>query len=199
MPAFFVQLALILALLLQPSLFAPPEYKEVVTTVFWVGETADASNDYIANDASYWDSKWQQHFGGVDDPTKRCGYRPCAFIPRENPFYFALPYGEPIADLDSRHSTLKNRWIEVTHQGRTCYGQWQDVGPSLTDDYSYVFGTTTPRNTFGVRAGLDVSPALRDCLGMGDVATTSWRFVSQQEVPRGPWRNTITTSGIFWE
>ena len=37
-------------------------------------------------------------------------------------------------------------------------------------------------------AGLDVSPAVRDYLGMGDTDITDWRFVGKGEVPVGPWR-----------
>ena len=28
------------------------------------------------------------------DPNHRCGYRPCGFKPKENPFYVALPYDD---------------------------------------------------------------------------------------------------------
>lgn len=206
------------ALLVQVSIFitptAKPAYKSVMTTLFWVGEASDASNDFIANDVSYWDERWQEHFGGVDDPTCRLGYRPCAFAPKENPFYFALPYGEfdhegerkasaaqiPwVSDSDSAHPLLKNRWIEVKYRNQTCYGQWQDVGPALVDDFAYVFGDAEPKNTFGVRAGLDVSPALWTCLGLEDNAITSWRFIDEGLVPWGPWREIVTTSGIVWE
>jgi hypothetical protein len=36
-------------------------------------------------------------------------------------------------------------------------------------------------------AGLDVSPAVRDFLGLGDTDVTDWRFVDFEEVPHGPW------------
>lgn len=187
----------------------PAVWKPAVTTVFWVGEEASSDNDYIANDQSAWDRQWERHFGGVDDPEDRCGYRPCDFVPEENPFYVALPYN----DLDERGHTkssardipwfdaadavagsvLKNRWIAITHADITCYGQWQDVGPNHEEDFAYVFGSaTTPKNTFGQRAGLDISPALRDCLGVGDVSQTTWTFVSDEAVPDGPWLEIVT-------
>lgn len=189
-----------------------PVRKSVMTTVFWVGEGSTAENGYISNVQSYWDEYWGESFGGVDDPEDRCGYAPCAFTPKENPFYIALPYTEfnktGTAYKESAKSIpwfgkdnlplLKNRWVEVVYRGKTCYGQWQDVGPFLEDDFAYVFGTEKPRNTFGVRAGLDISPALWDCLGMQDNAFTSWRFVDAEEVPEGPWKKTITVSGISW-
>lgn len=210
--------ALALLVYLSAVVFAAPrgEYKSTTTTLFWVGEEADASNDHIPNDVSYWDNNWQEHFGGIDDPLYRCGYHPCTFTPKENPFYFALPYGEfvqgsapqykesaakiPWASvLNNGRPLLKNRWIEVRFGTQTCYGQWQDVGPGESDDFAYVFGeSATPKNTFGVRAGLDISPALWTCLGLETNATTSWRFVDERDVPEGPWKEIVTTSDITW-
>lgn len=192
---------------------ASPEkyYRYVMTTIFWVGERANRSNDYIANKQSFWDSNWQKSYGGVDDPNKRCGYFPCKFDPKENPFYFALPY----ADLDDDgnikenakripwysdraqdDSIIKNTWIEVVYKDKSCYGQWEDVGPNELDDFDYVFGSGKPINSFGVLAGLDISPALRDCLELTTNEITAWRFVDEQEVPSGPWKNIVTRSGL---
>ncbi len=188
-----------------------PQYKEVLTTVFWVGEKATSDNGYIANDESYWDGEWQKRYGGVDDPKCRKEFHPCGFVPKENPFYFALPYGEYQEDSDELKNSvtqipwardgkplLKNRWIEVKYKDKTCYGQWQDVGPFLEDDVEYVFGTATPSNTYGEKAGLDVSPALWDCLGLSTNAPTRWRFVGDTEVPAGPWSQIKTVSDINW-
>jgi len=36
-------------------------------------------------------------------------------------------------------------------------------------------------------AGLDVSPAVRDYLGLNETDVTDWKFVEFKEVPRGPW------------
>jgi hypothetical protein len=170
-------------------------FKTATTTVFWVGEGAGPDNDFIANDQSYWDEAWQAHYGGIDDPICRTGYRPCAFVPNENPFYIALPYagkgGEPL---------LKNRWVEVQLGNTSCYGQWEDVGPNNEEDFAYVFGDSdTPVNTFGEKAGLDVSPALRDCLGMHGNAVTVWRLVDTADVPDGPWKTVVTTSPVSWK
>ena len=191
-----------------------PLYKEAMTTWFFVGEPSDESNDFIPNHVSYWDEKWLEHFGGIDSPERRCGLGPCGFTPRENPFYFALPYGEflpgtgdmkanaklvPWYVEGSDKPLIKNRWIEVKHGENICYGQWEDVGPNGEDDFAYVFGEAEfPVNTFGVRAGLDVSPALWNCLGLLDNATTSWAFVESIMVPPGPWKETVTESGISW-
>lgn len=185
-------------------------HKKAVTTYFWVGEKPDESNSFISNSKSAWDEAWLSHYGGVDDPEKRCGFKPCGFVPKENPFYFALPYND-LDDLGERKlsaknipwyshekdsgkiSLLKNRWIEIEHKGKTCYAQWEDVGPLETDDFEYVFGNNgTPRNTFGMKAGLDVSPAGRDCLELTGNGEVLWRFVEAQEVPQGAWKEIVT-------
>lgn len=183
-------------------------WKEGIATIFWVGEGETDDNGYISNAASAWDMRWMEHFGGLDDPNDRCGYNPCAFTPKENPFYVALPYSDlhddgqrkenasivPWNDVSSPTSVLKNRWIEVRHISYTCYGQWQDVGPFEEDDVDYVFGNAeTPKNTFGEKAGIDLSPALADCLKIDGSDTVTWRHVDADQVPTGPWRAIITT------
>jgi hypothetical protein len=48
-----------------------------------------------------------------------------------------------------------------------------------------VFGDERP--LFG--AGIDVSPDVKDYLGLGSFGLVDWRFVEQTEVPPGPWSN----------
>ena len=186
-------------------------FKSTVTTLFWVGEPSDADNAFIPNDVSYWDQDWQASYGGVDDPDRRNGYWPADFTPRENPFYVALPYGEfealrgnelkPDAqDIPWYHRglspLLKNHWVAIMFGDRSCYAQWQDVGPFNVDDFAFVFGDeTNPRNTFDTKAGLDISPAVWHYLGMVDNEFTAWRFVDAADVPRGPWTEIVTSSG----
>lgn len=188
----------------------PLVHRNIVTTVFWVGEPASKDNNFISNTASAWDEHWQAHYGGIDDPHARSAYFPAAFTPKENPFYFALPYTDfdpdntrknsavgclPYApDLSARYSWCKNIWIAIRHNGITAYAQWEDAGPTETDDVTYVFGTASPKNTFGARAGLDVSPAVRDYLKLRDVDHTDWAFVNAANVPDGPWKMRVTTS-----
>jgi len=189
-------------------------HDNIISTVFWVGEAADASNANITNTVSAWDELWQSHFGGVDDPNSRNGYFPAGFTPGENPFYFALPYNDfddnghrkasagncPNAAALQHSSTswCKNSWIKIVHDGKTAYAQWEDVGPMKEDDAAYVFGTARPSNTWGAKAGLDVSPGVKDYLGLGDVDTVSWSFVNAGSVPAGPWKQVVTTSGVTW-
>ena len=186
---------------------APPEelmHQDVRTTVFWVGEPADAANDFIHNFSSTWVENWVGTYGGEDDPNDRCGYQPCGFTPKENPFYFALPY----SDLDEAcnakpsqqavpwfdgtpapgHSIVKDSWIKINYQGRTVYAQWEDAGPFGEDDTGYVFGESEPQ----ANAGLDVSPAVADYLDIPGEADTSWEFIDASKVPDGPWLKTIT-------
>lgn len=188
----------------------PPEniWKRGIATVFWVGEDATTDNDFIHNSWSAWDVQWEEHYGGVDDPISRCGFQPCAFVPMENPFYVALPYNDldddgrkkanasriPWNDPSAVKSVLKNRWIEVRHEGKVCFGQWQDVGPFEDDDIEYVFGNApNPKNTLGEKAGIDLSPALADCLGVDGSDDVQWRHVESDQVPQGEWTKIITT------
>jgi hypothetical protein len=183
--------------------------KRTMTTLFWVGEPADPENAFIPNHESYWDGEWLQHFGGVDDPGNRNGHWPAGFTPKENPFYVALPFGEFTDDDRLKRAArevpwyspgaaplLKNRWVEISYKNSVCYAQWQDVGPCGEDDFAFVFGDAPkPHNTFEVKAGLDVSPAVWHYLGMTDNDVTAWRFVDEAEVPDGPWRRIVTVSG----
>lgn len=189
-----------------------PLRSAVTATVFWVGEAAGPDNDEIPNDASAWDARWQVHYGGVDDPRNRVegGKWPAGFTPKENPYYFALPYSEftddgvvkpdidqvpwydPANPPRKGHSILKNRWIKVTNGDRTAYAQWEDVGPFETDDHPYVFGDEKPKES---RAGLDLSPATAAALGIDGRGQVSWRFVEADDVPAGPWTEIVTRRG----
>ncbi len=70
-------------------------HSNIVTTVFWIGETA-AGNNPVPNQASAWDLNWSQSYGGLDAPDSgnRRGFLPGTFVPRQNPFYVALPYND---------------------------------------------------------------------------------------------------------
>lgn len=147
----------------------------------------------------------------MDDPNDRCGYNPCAFTPKENPFYVALPFndydenGNPkspsvlrkipwyTGQPDGKTSLLKNRWVEVTNGKKSAYLQWEDVGPFGEDDVDYVFGTARPHER---RAGIDLSPAAADYLSIDGEGLVSWQFVDRTQVPPGPWKQIITASGI---
>jgi hypothetical protein len=188
----------------------PSPFKVTMTTLFWVGEPSNEENDFIPNHESYWDKDWQANYGGIDDPERRNRHWPAGFNPKQNPFYVALPYGEFAEEGDALKDNarrvpwyrsgldplLKNRWVEIERDGRSCFAQWQDVGPCGEDDFAYVFGSASkPRNTFDAKAGLDVSPAVWHYLGMRDNGPTGWRFIDAATVPAGPWTEIVTTLG----
>ncbi len=194
-----------------------PLHESITATVFWIGEEGNEDNGYIPNIQSAWDDKWMERYGGTDDPNGRKGYFPAGFTPLENPFYFALPYNDFDADgkrkpaaleliswaktttWGSRESMCKNRWIEITKGRRTAYAQWEDVGPFGEDDAKYVFGDAAPQNERNDRAGLDVSPAVRDYLGLSGIDKVNLRFISAENVPSGPWKEIMTDSQVYWE
>jgi endo-alpha-1,4-polygalactosaminidase (GH114 family) len=190
-------------------------HKNITVTIFWTGEPSSEDNGGIANLASAWDSMWMINYGGVDTPDKRDGYYPAGFTPNENPFYFALPYNDfdenglkkenlesyipwAVKDDNSSLSICKNRWIKIIKGNKVAYAQWEDVGPFGEDDKEYVFGTSLPKNQINQNAGLDVSPAVRDYLGLNDIDTVDWQFVDQEDVPDGPWKEIVTTSNVNW-
>ena len=71
----------------------------------------------------------------------------------------------------------------------TGWAQWEDCGPVCTDHFKYVFGNERPKPNLNRGAGLDVSPAVRDYLGLAPTDVTDWQFVDVRDIPPGPWRN----------
>ena len=188
-----------------PSPERYPWKKQIVTTTFWVGE-APTKNNPVPNHVSSWDEKWAQNYGGTDDPDpkKRVAFMPAKFVPQQNPFYVALPYNDicrtghkpeaaqviPWFKDDFRgpgKTVCKGRWLAIRFKDRVCYAQWEDAGPFRTDHWQYVFGSERPKPNLNKGAGLDVSPAVRDFLGMNDTDVTDWKFVDFDEIPAGPW------------
>ena len=207
-----------------------PVHYGVTATVFWIGEPKGGGSSEN-NAVSAWDDRWLAHYGGVDDPAKRSvrnGWFPTGFAPKENPFYFDLPYddfddnGNPhpdrmtvvpwaksltahVAAYNSRgqpFSVLKNRWVKLRQGKRVCYAQWEDSGPYVYGDSRYVFGTTRPASPFANNAGMDVSPAVRDCLAFKGLNNADnrvdWQFVDPAAVPPGPWTQVVTSRQVFW-
>jgi hypothetical protein len=184
-----------------------PWKRNIVTTYFWIGQGSSGYNS-MTNYKSAWDGSWTSNYGGVDCPKARfvgSGFYnvslPETFAPTLNPYYVALPYNDIKYPQTSKKyvpwwdhekwkknrwvSQCKGRWIAIEYKGRVCYAQWEDVGPFRYDHASYVFGNDRPR--IHSKAGLDVSPAVRDYLGLTGLNKTNWRFVEESEVPYGPW------------
>lgn len=179
--------------------------KDIVTTVFWIGERPTANNP-TPNRASSWDANWASNYGGYDDPdpVNRRNMLPVNFTPRQNPFYCALPYNDKArtghrpeapdvvpwfkeAYQGPAVSTCKGRWLAIRKGAKTVYAQWEDAGPFRTDHWQYVFGNERPKPNLNKGAGLDVSPAVREYLGLQDTDVTDWKFVEFKDVLPGPW------------
>lgn len=185
----------------------------VTATIFWCGEQPTARNP-TPNTKSSWDQSWASNFGGYDDPDPAArianhttgDFRPKNFIPKLNPFYIALPYNDvlgwskhkPEASRvipwfsrvrpDPGKTVLKGRWIQIFFNRRSCYAQWEDCGPWVTDDWEYVFGNKPPKTAQNGAAGIDLSPSIRDYLGVSSGTKVHWRFVEDGQVPYGPWK-----------
>ena len=185
---------------------APSWRRGITATIFWVGESPSERNP-TPNYASSWDPNWQKNYGGVDHPGKRNGYNPAGFTPKLNPFYIALPYND-IAPGGAHHpeasevipwfwrsyrgnwsSVCKGRWVAIHYRNKVCYAQWEDCGPFRTDDWEYVFKGHAPQPNPNGNAGIDISPAIRDYLGIRSGYRVAWKFVEDHEVPKGPWIN----------
>lgn len=162
-----------------------PSHKDIEASVFWVWEWADAENGFIHNDASAWDEKWSENFVKNN----------------ENKYYFALPYN----DLDeiwktkenatkvywyteSEKSILHDKWIKVTKWDKVAYAQWKDVWPNEHDDVDYVFWDSPSKNTFWLKAWVDLSPDLAKEIWLDWSWKVDWEFVSDSCIPDWKWK-----------
>lgn len=197
-----------------------PWRQNITATVFWIGEQPTENNP-TPNHKSSWDQEWATNFGGYDNPDPaariadhRTGdFRPKGFTPRLNPFYIALPYNDvagwsrhkPEAPKvipwfarmkpDPGKTVLKGRWVQIYNGKRSCYAQWEDCGPWVTDDWEYVFQGKRPKNGSNKGAAIDISPSIRDYLDLQSGQKCHWRFVEDAQVPYGPWKKYGQTAG----
>ena len=181
-----------------------PWKTNIITTIFWIGEGSTPVSS-TTNVQSSWDSDWLENNHGSDSPYNRNGYSSGSHASTLNPFYVALPFNDLAFPDKAREwlppgwyrrpkdgkevSACKDRWVEIKNaQGRTCYAQWEDVGPLRYDHAEYVFGSERPIGLGDDHAGLDVSPAVAQYLGIdGKNRFTSWRFVDDEDVRPGYW------------
>ncbi|GAA5484648.1 hypothetical protein Hsar01_03894 [Haloferula sargassicola] len=206
-----------------------PWRQNITATVFWIGEQPTQNNP-VPNCKSSWDQNWMANYGGYDNPDPRArvadhrtsDFRPKGFIPRLNPFYIALPYNDVLRhgvhkseasrvipwfrrfNPKPGKTVLKGRWVQIYHGGRSCYAQWEDCGPFVTDDWSYVFGNSRPKNHNNKDAAIDISPSIRDYLDLQSGEKCHWRFVEAAQVPYGPWKkygnaNQVAADGTDFE
>ncbi|QDQ42420.1 hypothetical protein [Methylacidiphilum kamchatkense] len=192
------------------STFASDWHYGIRASIFWIGERAAWVGAHFSppGTMSSWDPHWRDNYGGIDHPIQRIGYFPARFAPTENPFYVALPFNDttsanreltrkfvPVAWTKRNGSKCFGRWIEIRAPatGKRCFAQWMDVGPWTTDDASYVFGHSRPKAPYGI----DVSPAVRDYLGIHSGDRVDWRFADEQNLPFGPWIQAKEEAIIF--
>jgi hypothetical protein len=82
-----------------------PWHRDIVATVFWVGEVFDSSAIDGSQVVSAYDSNWMNNYGGCDgvlaggtcqtEPRDASnGYFPRNMTPRQNPFYLDLPFDD---------------------------------------------------------------------------------------------------------
>jgi len=95
-----------------------PWRKEIVTTVFWIGEKPTANNP-VPNRSSSWDMNWTKNYGGYDNPEKgqRRDFMPVKFTPHQNPFYCALPYNDKAATGHRPEAPRVVPWFKEAYQG----------------------------------------------------------------------------------
>ncbi len=196
----------------KPKTTSYPWKMGIITTEFWIGEGGSTISP-TDNIGSAWDEHWRSTNRGTDNPEDRNGFASADHASTVNPFYVALPFNDLAypekaylvprswhrQNVDGKQvSACKDRWVEIKNaSGRVCYAQWEDVGPLRSDHAEYVFGNDRP-NTY-TRAGLDISPAVAQYLGIDEnhKAVTSWRFVDDEDVPPGQWLKYDEQAVIF--
>jgi len=196
-----------------PTRILYPWKTHVTCTIFWIGEPAGERNP-TSNTKSSWDQQWSVNYGGCDypEPANRIAnhqtgeFRPKGFVPKLNPFYVALPYNDVVNSSSHKaeaarvipwfgrvnpepgKTVCKGRWLQIYRGGRSCFAQWEDCGPWETNDWEFVFSNKPPKTTQNGAAGIDLSPAIRDFLGLRSGEKVHWRFVETAQVPDGPWK-----------
>jgi len=193
---------------MEPQVSIPTESRMLGVSNRYPWKTQIVTTIFSIEGASAWDPKWRQNYGGADSPNpdKRRNFVPAGFVPRLNPFYIALPYND-VADgkttkpeskvvipwfkqafIEEGKSICRDRWLAIRNAaGKVCYAQWSDCGPFRSDHWQYVFGNEKPKPNANGGAGLNISPAVRDYLGLSTTDVTDWKFVEASEVPTGPW------------
>jgi hypothetical protein len=217
-----------------PKPIVYPRHTGIVATVFWIGEPVGNGSTENNAISAWDDKWLAHYGGKDPyRPYRKAPYFP-SFVPKENPFYLDLPYDDFDNNGDPRpnrasvvpwagayapelanarrtgapFSLLKNRWVKlwrvVGGKTLTCYGQIEDSGPYVYDDWAYVFGShdARPASKEANNAGMDVSPAIRDCLRFSglnnDTNRLDWQFVVRAQVPPGPWTRVVTTRQVYW-
>ncbi|GEM_PF-2768946 len=181
---------------------------------------SEQSPDLSASSEAWHKNITATYFDIAEYPTPQTAWNDSDALD-ENPYYLALPFNDRVPGFNG-YGPCKNRWVEVVvvSTGKRAFGQWEDVGPWFVNDVDYVFDPTGKTRPFaelhegeywniyrsdqgsGVRkphrilnnAGIDLSPALADEVGLGGRNQVNWRFVDASEVADGPWKDKISES-----
>lgn len=129
-------------------------------------------------------------FGGASDPNNSA-YPPYDYL-NDSDLYVALPYSFPNSMFPDNRPRVR-----VYHGELSAVGEVRDKGPWTTDDEAYVMGTARPiaeicyNNHSGLpsgpnagkvptnKAGLDLSPALADMVGLDGKGQCDWELVNE--------------------
>ena len=193
---------------IEPQVAVPTTTRTLSVSGKYPWKTCIITTVFTAGKSTAWDPQWREHFGGAEQAgaAARRGFRPAAFVPRQNPFYIALPYNDVTgsatkpegrvvipwfkeAFVDEGKSVCRDRWVAIRNgqTGQICYAQWSDCGPFGSDHWQYVFGPERPKPNANQGSGLNISPAVRDYLDLDSTDFTDWKFVDARNVPNGPW------------
>lgn len=193
--------------------------KKTICSVFWVGEKGDASNAGISNVCSAWQDDWLSiHNKNDENPyyvalnVSDIDEEGSVKWPKDSdPKVWKDILKEALAlthKAGKPQSYLKNSWVRVknTANGKVGYGQWEDVGPFEVDneksgcDVGFVFGNNPkPTNRLGLKAGIDLSPALAKHLGINGSGEVEFEWVGHVgPLEVGPWNLKVTKSNCVW-
>lgn len=191
----------------QPVVVTPPtssNYKwhyDITTTEFWIGEEPSADNSYISNVPTAWEDPVADSVNDyyVALPYNDLEYKNGQTVHKDS--VKLIPWYDPADAVGYEfYSYMKNRWVMAKKGDKIVYGQVEDTGPYLEDDFAYVFGNASgPANIVGSKSGLDISPAMDEVLGLDGMGVTDWKFVEFEEVPDGPWKTHVETEQCHWE
>ena len=179
----------------EPQVFVPtssrtstlryPWKTNIVTTVFWIGEQPTANNP-VPNNEKFLGCELDLQLRRLRQPgcleSRATTSRSLSSRGRIR-FMCALPYNDVTHGQFKPEAALVIPWFKQSYtepgqiglQGSlardpqrqsVCYAQWEDCGPFRTDHFQYVFQNERPKPNLNRGAGLDVSPAVRDYLGL---------------------------------
>jgi hypothetical protein len=87
---------------------------------------------------------------------------------------------DELKEIDALVERLRD-FVRLNYVTAAEIGRQIGVGPFHTDSAEYVFGDERPSPNVNHGAGIDVSAAVRDFLGLRSLELVDWRFVEQAD------------------